>query len=39
KFTNKMEEYGFSCVSFEPINTDYLEEPYKGKIFKYTRNL
>jgi predicted nicotinamide N-methyase len=37
KFTNKMEEYGFSCLSFEPINTDYLEEPYKGKIFKYTR--
>lgn len=39
KFTSKMEEYGFSCVSFEPINTDYLDEPYKGKIFKYTRNL
>ncbi|BAK73921.1 methyltransferase [Arcobacter sp. L] len=37
KFTNKMEEYGFSCLSFEPINTDYLDEPYKGKIFKYTR--
>ncbi|MGE0050861.1 MAG: methyltransferase [Arcobacter sp.] len=37
KFTNKMEEYGFSCLSFEPINTVYLDEPYKGKIFKYTR--
>ncbi len=39
KFTSKMEEYGFSCISFEPTNTDYLDEPYKGKIFKYTRNL
>ncbi|RBQ29199.1 class I SAM-dependent methyltransferase [Aliarcobacter vitoriensis] len=37
KFTAKMQEYGFSCISFEPENTDYLDEPYKGKIFKYVR--
>lgn len=38
KFTSKMEKYGFSCISFEPENTDFLDEPYKGKIFKYSRN-
>lgn len=37
KFTNKMQEYGFACISFEPESTDYLDEPYKGKIFKYIR--
>ncbi len=37
KFTAKMEDYGFSCISFEPKNTDYLDEPYRGKIFKYIR--
>lgn len=38
KFTNKMAEYGFSCTSHEVQNTEYLDEPYKGKIFKYSRN-
>ncbi|RXI39407.1 histidine kinase [Malaciobacter mytili] len=38
KFTNKMLDFGFTCVSFKPSNTDYLDEPYKGKIFKYIRN-
>lgn len=38
KFTNKMVEYGFDCISFKPKDIDYLNEPYNGKIFKYTRN-
>jgi len=37
KFNNEMEKYHFSCTSFEPENTDYLDKPYKGKIFKYIR--
>lgn len=37
-FTKKMDAYGFTCTSFKPKHTDYLEEPYKGNIFKYSRN-
>ncbi|MFV7791160.1 class I SAM-dependent methyltransferase [Aliarcobacter lanthieri] len=37
KFNTEMNNYDFSCISFEPENTDYLDEPYKGKIFKYIR--
>jgi predicted nicotinamide N-methyase len=38
KFTKKMESFGFKSISVEPESTDYLQEPYKGRIFKYTRN-
>lgn len=38
KFTKRMAEYNFDCSSHKAENTDYLEEPYKGKIFKYSRN-
>ncbi|GAB1466085.1 MULTISPECIES: class I SAM-dependent methyltransferase [Aliarcobacter] len=37
KFTKQMETFGFSFSFIEPKNTDFLEEPYKGKIFKYSR--
>jgi predicted nicotinamide N-methyase len=36
-FTKKMGAYGFKCTSFKPKHTDYLEEPYKGNIFKYSK--
>ncbi len=34
-----METFGFSFSFIEPKNTDFLEEPYKGKIFKYSREV
>ena len=37
KFSNLMEDFGFDCISFKAKNIDYLEEPYNGKIFRYTR--
>src|SRR5574344_608192 len=36
-FIKQMETFGFSFSFIEPKNTDFLEEPYKGKIFKYSR--
>lgn len=38
KFNSEMENYGFSLDSFKPENTDFLAEPYKGKIFKFKRD-
>lgn len=37
KFTDAMNEFGFVCTSFTITKTDYLEDPYKGKVFQYTR--
>lgn len=37
KFTKQMETFGFVCSFIKPQNTDFLQEPYKGKIFKYSR--
>ena len=36
-FTKQMQTFGFSFRFIELENTDFLEEPYKGKIFKYSR--
>ena len=37
KFTKQMESFGFVSSFIEPQNTDFLQEPYRGKIFKYLR--
>ncbi|OCL95507.1 class I SAM-dependent methyltransferase [Aliarcobacter thereius] len=37
KFNQEMENYGFSLNAFKPENTDFLDEPYKGKIFEFKR--
>jgi ETFB lysine methyltransferase len=37
-FTKKMDKYGFECKSFKPKHTEYLDLPYKGSIYQYTRS-
>ncbi|RXI28590.1 class I SAM-dependent methyltransferase [Aliarcobacter trophiarum] len=37
KFNKEMENYGFTLNSFKPEDLDFLDEPYKGKIFEFKR--
>ncbi len=37
RFSREMEALGFSCASSRPDTRDYLDLPYKGKIFHYQR--
>lgn len=37
KFSRKMDSLGFSVTGSKPENVDYLEQPFKGTILRYTR--
>jgi len=39
KLSLKMKEYGYRYEHIKPMHTDYLENPFKGHILKFERNV
>ena len=39
KFRRRMEAFGFTCETFKPEDVSYLDEPFKGTIFSYRRDV
>ncbi|ART83225.1 histidine kinase [Oceanisphaera profunda] len=37
KISNKMLKFGFNSRHIKPLHTDYLEQPFKGHIMKFSR--
>ncbi|MER2493557.1 class I SAM-dependent methyltransferase [Catenovulum sediminis] len=37
RFSKKMMAYGFACQQSVPVHTDFLEKPFKGRIWKFNR--
>jgi len=37
RFSKKMQTWGFTCSQSKPLHTDYLEQPFKGRVLRYCR--